>query len=107
MVNCCTGPYAFTAMTYMSMTYIRKGSYNRRNESTHVDTSTFHANGQFIAAQCDSILTPDGGNVTLVTNGTQTLAVYTCGVGSSLDGEANPECQEDGTWQYSEPICGK
>ncbi|XP_053399660.1 sushi, von Willebrand factor type A, EGF and pentraxin domain-containing protein 1-like isoform X1 [Mercenaria mercenaria] len=55
--------------------------------------------------QCDSLTPPAGGNVSLVTNGTQTVAVYSCDVGSSLDGEPTPECQEDGTWKSTEQTC--
>lgn len=60
-----------------------------------------------ISAKCDTVAAPEGGSLQLVTNGTQTLAVYTCGVNSSLNGVATQECNLDGTWQSIEPSCGE
>lgn len=59
------------------------------------------------SAQCENITTPAGGNVSMVTDGTHTIAVYSCAVGSSLDGVAAPECQADGNWYADTPTCSK
>jgi len=33
--------------------------------------------------------------------------MLTCDVGFTLDGEAQPECQEDGTWSAVQHMCGR
>lgn len=58
------------------------------------------------AAKCENLITPRGGDVTLTTSGTQTTAIYTCGVGYTIDGQPNPECATNGSWTASEPTCG-
>lgn len=59
-----------------------------------------------ILAKCDDIASPSDGNVSMVTNGTHTTAIYTCGVGFTLEGVVEPACQEDGSWSTSPPTCG-
>ncbi|WAQ98671.1 SVEP1-like protein [Mya arenaria] len=56
-------------------------------------------------AKCEDLASPTSGNVSLVTDGSQTTAVYTCSVGSSLDGQSQPSCTEDGTWTAVSPTC--
>jgi len=47
------------------------------------------------------------GNVQLTTNGTQTLATFSCDVGFTLSGGYTSECSSDGTWTTtgSYPSC--
>ncbi|XP_052791742.1 sushi, von Willebrand factor type A, EGF and pentraxin domain-containing protein 1-like [Mya arenaria] len=55
--------------------------------------------------KCEDLTKPASGDVTLITDGAQTTAVYTCSVGSSLDGDSQPSCTEDGTWTAQSPSC--
>ena len=64
------------------------------------------SNFTFYKAKCEDLTTPSNGNITLVTSGTQTTAVYSCGVGYTLDGSSVPTCQQDGTWTTVEHTCG-
>ena len=60
-----------------------------------------------ISAKCEDFQSLSEGRVTFVTNGTHTSAIFTCGVGFTLDGEAQPECQTDGTWTTVHHTCGR
>ncbi|XP_053399661.1 sushi, von Willebrand factor type A, EGF and pentraxin domain-containing protein 1-like isoform X2 [Mercenaria mercenaria] len=55
--------------------------------------------------KCEELVTPSNGNITLVTSGTETTALYSCGVGYTLEGSAGPTCQSDGTWTTTEQTC--
>ena len=58
-------------------------------------------------ATCDPIVIPSGASMNLSSDGTNTLAIFTCNVGASLLGEPVLTCLEDGTWDLSPPTCGK
>ena len=57
-------------------------------------------------AQCEDLQLPSDGNVTMVTNGTITSVTFSCDVGFTLDGDAQPECQTNGTWTAVQQTCG-
>ena len=49
---------------------------------------------------------PSSGGVTVTTNGTVTVATYSCSVGYILNGESTRVCGIDGDWTFSQPSCG-
>ncbi|KAH3843096.1 hypothetical protein DPMN_116603, partial [Dreissena polymorpha] len=55
--------------------------------------------------KCEDLAPPTTGNVHIITDGTQTSAVYTCDVGATLVGEATPSCLGNGTWTNARPTC--
>lgn len=61
----------------------------------------------FISAPCQTLTPPTGGSVSLATDGYQTNATYTCDLGYTLNGFEIITCMSDGTWNLSQPHCGK
>jgi len=59
------------------------------------------------SATCDMQTMPTNGSVSITTNGSVTMATFTCGVGSSMSGSSVAKCLPDGSWDVIEPICGK
>jgi len=57
--------------------------------------------------KCEDLVTMAPGNVQLSTNGTLTLATFSCDVGFTLSGGYTSECSSDGTWTTtgSYPSC--
>ncbi|KAL4230059.1 Complement receptor type [Mactra antiquata] len=78
---------------------------NGYQEITCATDGTGWSSSYPLCLECDEIITPDGGNVTIVTNGTVSAAIYKCNVGTTLDGNTSAECQLDGTWNITAPIC--
>ncbi|XP_052791545.1 CUB and sushi domain-containing protein 3-like [Mya arenaria] len=54
---------------------------------------------------CNVLSSPGGGQVTLVTDGTDTRAEITCDTGYTMSGESTLVCRSDGTWHLSVPTC--
>ncbi|KAL4229790.1 hypothetical protein ACF0H5_010181 [Mactra antiquata] len=58
-----------------------------------------------ICIVCQTISNPTSGSFDLATNTTHTSVIYTCDVGSTLDGQREQTCLSDGTWESSPPVC--
>ncbi|KAH3840535.1 hypothetical protein DPMN_113985, partial [Dreissena polymorpha] len=56
---------------------------------------------------CDSLGRPPGGDVSLMYEGTATLAVFSCDVNHTLLGAPALTCRDDGSWNFMEPQCVK
>ena len=56
---------------------------------------------------CESLHAPSGGTIDFSTDNYNTVATFTCGTGYTLNGTTLITCQSDGTWESSQPICGK
>ena len=54
---------------------------------------------------CEAELPVDNGNVSKATNGTTTIAEYTCAVGYELVGATTLICMTNGTWDSVQPQC--
>ena len=61
----------------------------------------------FIKGTCDTLSTPSGGAVSVSTDGINTRASYTCNNGYTLNGVNAITCRSDGSWDFTEPTCGK
>ncbi|XP_053399292.1 CUB and sushi domain-containing protein 3-like [Mercenaria mercenaria] len=55
--------------------------------------------------ECDTLVAPVNGNLSLSSNSTQTAATFTCDVGYTLKGEDVSNCMPDGSWSFSAPTC--
>ena len=60
----------------------------------------------FVLVKCHEIDTVDGGNVTLTSNGINAIALFTCKIGSSLNGSSTSTCDSNGFWEIPQPLCG-
>ncbi|KAL4230224.1 Sushi [Mactra antiquata] len=58
-----------------------------------------------VKVTCPELLTPDGGSVSIETNGAITIATYTCEAGYALYGDSVRTCQENNTWTSQPPTC--
>ena len=56
---------------------------------------------------CASIDTPQSGLVSVSTNGTTSMATYSCAEGYTGVGDTVRTCGEDGQWHGSEIVCCK
>ncbi|XP_053400538.1 CUB and sushi domain-containing protein 3-like [Mercenaria mercenaria] len=54
---------------------------------------------------CDALISPASGNVSVTSNGTVSVAEYTCNSGYTLSGVATRTCQEDGSWDGQAAQC--
>ena len=61
----------------------------------------------YISVVCPVVTGPDNGTVALSTNGSVTVAVFTCDSGHSLTGSPQLTCKTDELWDNTEPVCGK
>ena len=59
-----------------------------------------------ISGVCLSVSSPSSGILEVLSNGTHTIAIFTCDVGYELLGSSTTTCLSDGTWDDAEPICG-
>lgn len=59
------------------------------------------------AVTCTSLAPVSGGEVTLVVSGGTTLAQFSCHSQRALYGQDVLTCRDDGTWDFSQPICGR
>lgn len=59
-------------------------------------------------ANCPALENPDGGSVSIETNGAVTTASYTCAVNYALYGDSVRNCQRNNnTWTSDQPSCSK
>lgn len=56
---------------------------------------------------CDSPVSPDGGYYNLSTDGSVTMATYSCNIGYTVSGQRISHCQDDGSWNVTVPSCSK
>lgn len=56
---------------------------------------------------CPEVVDIPSGNVTIVSDGQATTAVYTCADGYELDGEDVLTCLLNSTWSSQPPTCCK
>ena len=61
----------------------------------------------FPVAKCSDISSSLGRSYTTETDGTNTIAKFTCDIGYTLDGTASVTCDTNGDWTPSLPTCGK
>ena len=58
-----------------------------------------------LIASCPQLSSLTSGVISLMTDGTKTIAHYACAEGYYLDGLAYTACSDDGTWNDSIPVC--
>ena len=58
------------------------------------------------SVKCEDIASIDNGDLTLSTDGVVTIAVFTCDIGSTINGSSTAECGTDGSWTVTAPQCG-
>ncbi|XP_045204681.2 sushi, von Willebrand factor type A, EGF and pentraxin domain-containing protein 1-like isoform X2 [Mercenaria mercenaria] len=90
-----------TATYTCNVGYVLVGSETR----TCQDDGTGWDGTSPVCVLCPSLTDPSSGTVTLSTTGTQTMAIYSCVSGYSLNGDAERTCNSDGTWSLVEPTC--
>ena len=56
---------------------------------------------------CPSLIPPASGSLTISSEGTRTVANYTCLSDYKLLGSAERVCSEDGVWDSTDPVCGE
>lgn len=62
----------------------------------------------FISARCSPLSDHVNGMISVTTDGTSTVAEFTCEQGFTVSGSAYVECQPNGTWSFDiQPSCGK
>ena len=61
----------------------------------------------YVLERCDDINNVENGNIALINDGRSTIAVFTCGIGSSLNGSSVSVCDLNGSWNTLAPVCGK
>lgn len=60
-----------------------------------------------ISEKCPDLIKPSDGNVLLSSNGSVSSAIFECLSGYEIYGERELTCQENGTWNYAAPSCGR
>ena len=55
--------------------------------------------------RCPNLCDPNNGAVDFYDTTVGSVAMYTCNEGFNLSGAVNRDCQANGTWSPSEPIC--
>ena len=61
----------------------------------------------YFLATCPIPLSPDGGEVSVQTDGAVTTANYICADKYTLYGEKTRTCLDDNTWEFEMPACSK
>ena len=61
----------------------------------------------FFSVACLSVVVPENGSVVEDTNGTVTMASFSCDVGFSLKGQNILSCLQNGSWDLPVPDCSK
>ena len=59
----------------------------------------------YFSVRCPNLCNPNNGAVDFNDTTVGFVATYTCNEGFTRNGPANRDCQENGTWSHSEPIC--
>ena len=60
----------------------------------------------FISVKCDDLASIDNGQLAISMDGVSTIAVFTCDIGSTVNGSSTAECSADGSWSVMVPHCG-
>ena len=61
----------------------------------------------FLIVACQSLPGVANGTLSFGTNGVETFINVACGVGSSMSGSNKVQCNSDGSWNSSLPVCSK
>ena len=56
--------------------------------------------------RCEELSSIDNGELIVSTDGVVTMAVFTCYIGSTINGSSTAECGTDGSWTVTVPQCG-
>ena len=56
---------------------------------------------------CQTLTAPTSGSVVISTDGTTTVATYTCHADYYLEGSYTSVCGTDGNWNNQQPTCCK
>jgi len=59
-----------------------------------------------LSVSCDTLDVVVGGNISMTTDGSSTVAMVTCEEGFTRSGTGNLTCRSDGTWDVQLPTCG-
>ena len=63
---------------------------------------------QFIlSVSCNKLTSPTNGAVTLTSDGSTTVANFSCSLGYTMTGSSLLTCKADGSWDFTSPACGK
>lgn len=60
-----------------------------------------------VSVICNQLDQPVGGYVELNSDGQNTTALHTCVTGFTLVGKSELTCKSDGSWDFSQPSCGR
>ena len=61
----------------------------------------------FVSVQCQNLTVPDSGFYFISTNGSTSIANFSCAEGYYLEGNNLLTCDSNGMWNYKEPSCSK
>ncbi|XP_060586065.1 P-selectin-like [Ruditapes philippinarum] len=75
------------------------------SKRTCPDDGTGWSSDDPVCVGCPSLIEPGNGSVSLSTNGTLTVANYSCIVGYTMNGDTTSDCQTDGSWSSLAPTC--
>ena len=69
---------------------------------------TCHGSFAFLfSVSCAALSSLANGNISLISDNTNTWAIYTCNVGYTIKGVNRRMCQTDGSWDSTQPECRK
>lgn len=60
-----------------------------------------------VTVKCEALPEISSGSITVVTNGTASVAEFSCKSGYSLAGNQQVTCLTDASWDGGTPTCGK
>jgi len=60
-----------------------------------------------LTVPCDVLSAANNGTIGAFSNGTHTMASFTCDVGTTLNGSMSSVCLNTGQWDDVPPDCGK
>ena len=58
------------------------------------------------SVSCPSVDPPKSGNASIATDGSTSIAVFSCADGYLLKGDSTLKCGENGQWSDAFPECG-
>lgn len=93
----------FVASTRSSQIFVQCTLEQLKN---HIYLDTIFSAHAYFSVQCDALTSPENGLVNISTNGSASIALYTCVSGYTLEGDAQRSCLTDGSWNLEQPRCG-
>ena len=80
---------------------------NPEDRFSHDEAHIFLSVPFFVSVSCPALNPPPSGRVEITSNGTISVADYSCSPGYILIGVGQRTCNTDRTWTTAEPTCSK